>query len=213
MDHVVLIQSRGGGAGGMERRGRELWGRGEWWGEGKERGWESSRSKWDTDMCLKPVLPFPPITSFYFKPTLTMFPSWHCVNLRLTCPSSLSLIPPLSLSVITLSQTLCESTPGHSWPLLYSAAPRTQSPAFSTPVPTNGHVLSINAYFHGNPAACREGQRKVWDFLLETKSCVCVGWGLDVGVGLHRLDREWPQGERTHTNTRLDKLKDNAPQV
>lgn len=51
---------------------------------------------------------------------------------------------------------------------------------------------------------------RVWDFLLGTKGC--MGWGLAVGVGLHRLDREWPPGGRTHTNAlETDELTHSQP--
>lgn len=77
---------------------------------------ERHESRMSVCVCVKPALSLL---------TLTMFPSWHCVCVVLTCispvlslcrpnPNSPSTPPSLTLSNHTLSLTLCKSTLGHS---------------------------------------------------------------------------------------------------
>lgn len=133
-----------------------------------------------------------------------MFTSRHCVCVALTCvspvlplclanSSSLTYKPSNRLKFrqcASLSRDLCCNLRHHWSPPLKSLSlqfPQAQPSFLSMHIPM------------ATPQLVRRVKVRVWDFLLETKGC--MGWGLAAGVGLQRLDREWPPGGRTHTQT------------
>lgn len=80
---------------------------------------------------------------------------------------------------------ICSTSGRHLWRPSYFSSHRHARPKYQC------------IFLWQPPQLVRRVKVRVWDFLLETKGC--RGWGLAVGVGLHRLDREWPPGGRTHT--------------
>lgn len=130
-----------------------------------------------------------------------MLTSRHCVRVALTCISPvLPLCLPNSSSLTfnrlkfrqcaSPSRDLCCNLQHHWSPPLKSLLlqfPQAHPSFLSMHIPM------------ATPQLVRRVKVRVWDFLLETKGC--MGWGLAAGVGLQRLDREWPPGGRTHTQT------------
>lgn len=209
----------------MEWKGRELGGkggRGEWRGEDvrEEEERERERDRW-RGMSVASACVWNLHSLFFYSPPLTstMFPSWHCVCVVLTCispvlslccpnPNSPSTPPSLTLSNHTLSLTLCKSTLGHSWPLLSSVAPLNQRSSFLTLASMNGHVRSINAYFHGNAIGRVRGGFGISTW--KQKLCVCLWdeaylWVWDYSVWTETDHRE---SGHTQTNTHLQSCEE-----
>lgn len=142
MDHVVLIQSRGGG--GMERRGSELEAEGRSDEERKiKKKWAEQQKYVHVPQTWAALFLYP-----WIWPKTAAFPPRLCVCAALPAPHLSVLFvnlirpPSLTLWLIALSRTLCDSTPGFSWPLSESGP---KSLSFTTLIPTTGNILDKGA--------------------------------------------------------------------
>lgn len=171
MDHVVLIQSRGGG--GMERRGSELEAEGRSDEERKIfKKWAEQQKYVHVPQTWAALFLYP-----WIWPKTAAFPPRLCVCAALPAPHLSVLFvnlirpPSLTLWLIALSRTLCDSTPGFSWPLSESGP---KSLSFTTLIPTTGNILDKGA-LPWRPEDTLWPLDKTWEmYTKKQKLCRCV---------------------------------------